>query len=170
MTQTARVEGKKEKRRRCSFALDVDERVLAPVDLQLLQRLVDQLTQVLPLALAVLNPVPTVHCGDTTQHNTTRNKASRRGVQWSVHAATAWDAVHPTEPERPKSTSCEWAVCTVMRVSRGAHAHDQGPGRYVWGSTASTSHTTAKWGGCVRGRYHVRSLSLKMFRTGSSCR
>ncbi len=96
-------EGDKGNGGRCSFALDVDERVLAPVDLQLLQRLVDQLTQVLPLALAVLNPIPTVHCGDTTQHNTTGRKASRRGVQWS----------NPTEPERPKSISCECVVCTV---------------------------------------------------------
>ena len=42
--------------------LDVDEGILAAVNLESVERLVDQVTHVLSLLLAVVDSVPEVHC------------------------------------------------------------------------------------------------------------
>ena len=47
--------------------LDVDEGVLAPVDLEQLQCLVDQVAHVAALLLRVIDLVTDVHCKTTTQ-------------------------------------------------------------------------------------------------------
>lgn len=60
--------------------LDINEGVLSAVDLEGVERLVDQIAHVLPLLLAVVDPVPKVHCAkgiDQTLYNFQLNERKK---------------------------------------------------------------------------------------------